>query len=276
MEKAGSLIYNMAKRKYSKLSRVSRFSSPSDSEVSDRHEDTRFAAATLIIDTDGDLTMRFKGGELKASRKVLSLSSPVFQAMLGSGCQFKESTDKEFERDGNQTLSFEDDDFHTMAMIARIMHLQNNHVPDKLTFKQLYQVAVLCDKYDLKECLGPWPKIWAEPYLDSNGLEGYEGWLFMSIVFGNDELFKDVTRHLILNSKASADNSLVTTKGIDVSERVSSTIVSKMLIPSFMESSRLIAHRPNGEVQSRGNVPCLGPILAGILQAARQQEGPRL
>ena len=238
--------------------------------MNDRHEDTRFAAATIIIDADGDLTIRLKGGKLKVSRKVLSISSPVFHAMLGAECRFKESTDKEFERDGTRTVSFEDDDFQTMAMIARIMHLQSDKVPDKLTFQQLYQVAILCDKYDLKRCLGYWPKSWSTPYLDPYGTEGYEGWLFMSIVFGYDGLFKEVTRHLILNSKVSQDGSLVTTKGINFGDRVSSSITGKMLTPSFVEDSRLIANRSNGEIQSRGDVPCPGSVLAGVLQAAQQ------
>lgn len=234
----------MFKRKFSSVS------SQSEDDMTDQHEDTRFAAATIIIDADGDLTMRVKGGKLKVSRKVLSISSRVFQAMLGAKGQFKESTDKEFERDGTQTVSFEDDNFQTMAMIARIMHLQNDQVPDKLTFKQLYQVAILCDKYDLKRCLGCWPKTWADPYLNSYALEGYEGWLFMSTVFGYDGLFKEVTRHLILNTKVSPNNSLMTIKGIDVSERVSSTITGKMLTPISMGNSLLTAYRSDDEVQS--------------------------
>ena len=241
-----------------------RCSSISSQSEGDRHEDTRFAAATIIIDVDGDLTMRLKGGKLMVSRKVLTLSSPVFRAMLGAECQFKEATDKEFERDGTQAVSFEDDDFQTMAMIARIMHLQSDNVPDKLTFKQLYHVAILCDKYDLKRCLGYWPKMWATPYLNSYGIEGYEGWLFMSTVFGYDGLFKEVTRHMILNSKVARDNSLVTTKGIDLGERVSSTITGKMLTPNFVEDSRLTANRSNDDIQSRGDVPCLRYILAGV------------
>ena len=58
----------------------------------------------------------------------------------------------------------------------------------------------------------------------------------MSTVFGYEGLFKEVTRHLLLNSKVSRDNSLVTNKGIDLGERVASTITGKMLIPSFVES----------------------------------------
>ena len=249
----------MSKRRYSSVS------SQSEGDMNDRHEDTRFAAATIIIDTDGDLTMSLKGGNLKVSQKVLSLSSPVFRAMLGAASRFRESTDKEFERDGTQAVSFEDDDFQSMAIIARIMHLQSNQVPKKLTFKQLYQVAILCDKYDFKECLGPWPKIWAKPYLKSYALEGYEGWLFMSIVFGNEEIFKDISKHLILNSKVTADGLLVTTSGIGFSERVSSTIMGKMPTTSSIENSRLIADRSNNEVQRGGPVSCLGSILAGVL-----------
>ena len=251
-------------------------SSQSKDDTSDQYEDARSAAATIIIDADGDLSISLRGGNLKVSRKVLSISSPVFRAMFGPECRFKESTGKEVERDGTQAVSFEDDDFQTMAINARIMHLQSDKVPEKLTFQQLYQVAILCDKYDLKRCLGYWPKMWATPYLNSYGIEGYEGWLFMSTVFGYEELFKKVTRHLILNSKVSEDDSLVTAKGIDVTERVSSTIIGKMLTPTFMENARLIAYRSIDEVQSRGDVPCTGSVLAGILQAARQQEETHL
>ena len=232
--------------------------------MDDRHEDTRFAAATIIVDIDGDLTMSLKGGNLRVSRKVLSLSSPVFRAMLGAESRFSESTDKEFERDGTQVVSFEDDDFQTMAIVARIMHLQSNQVPKKLTFKQLYQVAILCDKYDFKECLGPWPNIWAKPYLKSYALEGYEGWLFMSIVFGNEEIFKDISKHLILNSKVTADGLPVTITGIGFTERVSSTVVGKTSTPNSIENPCLIADKSNNEVPRGGHVSCLGPILAGV------------
>lgn len=237
----------MSKRSYSSIS------SQSEGDMSDRQKDTGLAVATVIIDADGDLTMRLEGGKIKVSRKVLSISSPVFRAMYGAESRFRESMDKEFEQDGTQTVSFEDDDFQTMVMITRIMHLQSDQVPDNLTFKQLYQVAVLCDKYDLKRCLGPWPMVWAKPHLNSYNLEGYESWLFMSAVFGYDGLFKEVTRHLILNSKIHPLNSVVTTKGIDVSEGVSSTVIGKLLKPSSIEDPRLIAYRSNVEVKTRGD-----------------------
>ncbi len=208
----------MSKRKYS---------NDDQSNMADGHQNNRTGPATLVIDADGDLYMKLDFGSLKVSRKALTLSSPVFLAMLGANSKFKEATDPTLDLDGVQTVSFEEDDFETMKIIARIMHLQSNDVPTRIAFKQLYQVAVLCDKYDLKRCLGPWTKIWATPYLDCYARQGYEEWLFMSIVFRYDGLFKEITRHLVINSELSEQGTLVTTSGFDLSEGISSAILGK-------------------------------------------------
>ena len=209
---------SMPKRKHS---------NDGQSNMADEYQDTRTGPVTLVIDPEGDLYMKLDGGSLKVSRKALSLSSPVFLAMLGANSKFRETTDKTLDHDGVQLVSFEDDNFETMTVIARIIHLQSDNVPATMTFKQLYQVAVICDKYDLKRCLGPWTNIWATPYLDCYSRQGYEEWLFMSIVFRYDGLFKEVTRHLIINSEISEQGALATTTGFDLSEGISSTILGK-------------------------------------------------
>lgn len=173
------------------------------SHMADEHEDARTGPATLVIDPEGDLYMKLDAGSLKVSRKALSLSSPVFLAMLGANSKFKEATDMTVDYDGIQIVSFEWDKFETMTIIARIIHFQNHEVPERLTFYQLFQAAVMCDKYDLRRCLGPWTNVWTKPYLDCYTRQGYEEWLFMSIVFQYGGLFKDLTRHLIINSEIS-------------------------------------------------------------------------
>ena len=144
--------------------------------------------------------------------------------MFGASSKFKETTAKTLDHEGVQIVTFDDDNFEIMAIIAKIMHLQSDIVPTTLTFKQLYQVAVLCDKYDLKRCLGPWTSIWATPYLDCYARLGYEEWLFMSVVFRYDGVFKEVTRHAIINAGLSEQGTLVTSAGFDLSEGVASTI----------------------------------------------------
>ena len=208
----------MPKRKYST-------GLPSD--MANENEDTRTGPVTLVIDPEGDLYMKLDTGSLKVSRKTLSLSSPVFLAMFGASSKFKETTDKTLDHEGVQIVTFDDDNFEIMAIIANIMHLRSDVVPNTLTFKQLYQIAVLCDKYDLKRCLGPWTSIWATPYLDCYSRLGYEEWLFMSVVFQYDSVFKEVTRHAIINAELSEQGTLVTSAGFDLSEGVPSTILGE-------------------------------------------------
>jgi len=178
-----------------------------------------------IIDKEGDLYLGLDGGTLKVSRKALSLSSPVFLAMLGAHSRFAESNQQSFHADGVQFISFSDDDFESMEIVARIIHLQFDQVPDSLLFSQLYHIAVLCDKYDLKRCLGMYPDLWSKPYLNSYRLEGYEGWLSMSIVFRYDGLFKEVTRHLRLNAQVTGGGALVLNQNYDLGNGISSTII---------------------------------------------------
>ena len=192
---------NMLKRKHS---------DDAQSNIADKSEDTRTGPATLVIDPEGDLYMKLDAGSLKVSHKALSLSSPVFLAMLGANSKFKEATNMTLDYDRIQIISFEEDSFETMTIMTRIMHLQSDQVPATITFRQLYQVAILCDKYDLKRFLGPWTDIWARPYLDCYTKQGYEEWLFMSIVFQYGGLFNEVTRHLVINSHISGNFGFLT------------------------------------------------------------------
>ena len=185
----------------------------------------RLVTTPIDIDPEGDLIMDLHEGALKVSRKVLSLSSPVFLAMLGNHSRFKEANQTVGPNE-IQTILFEDDNFEIMTIIAKIMHLQNGGIPKKMTFFQLYQVAVLCDKYDLRRCLGIWIDLWAKPHFESSPKDGYEGLLFMSIVFEHRILFKRITRHLILNTRISTSG-LITEDGFPINERISPKVLGK-------------------------------------------------
>lgn len=112
-----------------------------------------------------------------------------------------------------------------MSIVARIIHLQSDKVPESLDFDQLHQIAMMCDQYDLKRCLGPWIKAWATPHLDSYRVEGYEGWLFASIVFQYDGLFKEITRYLILETRISPAGLLIINQDYDISQGVSEATI---------------------------------------------------
>ena len=88
----------MSKRKHS---------DDGQSNMFDNHQDTRTGPATLVIDPEGDMFIKLDGGSLKVSRKALSLSSPVFFAMLGVNSKFKEAIDMSLDHNGAQIVSFE-------------------------------------------------------------------------------------------------------------------------------------------------------------------------
>ncbi|KAK4692995.1 hypothetical protein P7C71_g4314, partial [Lecanoromycetidae sp. Uapishka_2] len=182
------------------------------------------------VDDEGDLKMMLDGGSLIVSRKALSLSSPVFLAMLGKKSKFQESTDQTIDKNGIQTISFPDDQFQPMLTVARIIHLQSNFVDKEVSFQQLYQIAILCDKYDLRRCLGPWVDIWSKPYLDSFRSEGFHGWLFISKVFRYGDVFKAITRHLIMDCEISATGEHVIGKGHDIAERMPTSIIVSAMV----------------------------------------------
>lgn len=152
--------------------------------------------------------MALDKGKLLVSRKVLCLSSRVFQAMLGKS-HFRQSSVSIVAGDGIQILSFGEDDFQTMQIVANIIHLQHDDVPCQISFKQLSQLATICDKYDLRRCLGFWPREWSKQYIEKVGAMGFEECLFIARTFRQTEMFSKVTKYLIANSKLSDTGGLL-------------------------------------------------------------------
>ena len=195
-------------------------------------DELRIMSQISVIDRQGDLYMVLDNGRLLVSRKALCLSSSVFLAMLGEESQFSESKAKIISSDGIQEITFRDDDFSAMQLVTNIIHLQNDKVPLNVSFQQLHQIAILCDKYDLKRCLGYWPEKWAAPWLDSYSKAGFEALLFISTTFRFPSTFKDTTKHLICNAIVS--KSVLSINGIEFGEGVSSKIMSEYSSISIM------------------------------------------
>ncbi|KAL2038621.1 hypothetical protein N7G274_008669 [Stereocaulon virgatum] len=188
----------------------------------------QITSQTSVIDREGDLYMGLDHGALLVSRKALCLGSPVLLAMLGDDSQFSERIARKTGSDGVQIIRFQDDDFSAMQVVVNIMHLQNDKVPQNVSFQQLHQIAILCDKYDLKRCLGYWPEKWTAPWLESYSKTGHEAMLFISITFKLTSAFEDITAHLIRNTTVSSSGSLVTLSEVEIGEGVSSKIIDQI------------------------------------------------
>lgn len=204
-----------------------------------RDADEMLNCMTLQIDPHGDLYMDFKEGKIRVSRKVLTLASSVFRAMLG-GSHFRHTSEPTLTVDGTQIISFHEDDYESMIIILNILHFKHSLVPLEVEWDRLYHLAQICDKYDLFESLAHWPNKWSKKWTDSVEEDGYEDWLFIAIAFRRDSLLPDITKTLILWSGVSSAGELITYNDVEIGVGVPESLMSTQP-PTFGESHQLIS-----------------------------------
>ena len=163
--------------------------------------------ATVQFDPEGDVIFVLPCSEgtarFQINSSVVCLQSPVFKAMLGKNSQFKEARDLA-SRDAvgpPLEIPLADDDPKALAVILRVVHLQHKWVPVSLGEDRLYQVAILCDKYDMSQALGTYLDKWFKPYLGEQGevLKSADKWLFMAYAFALPTLFTSCSKKVILD-----------------------------------------------------------------------------
>jgi hypothetical protein len=98
---------------------------------------------------------------LVVSSHALRLSSSVFRRMLDNN-NMKEAI--ELDDKGHVTIPLPDDDAQAMTVICNIIHHRNSLVPTKIDVDFLHDIAVLADKYFMKEALKPTVTTWVRDY----------------------------------------------------------------------------------------------------------------
>lgn len=181
---------------------------------------------SITIDPHGDIKLILDDGTFRVSRTALRHNSSVFRAMLDNNSKFWEASDDAIDKDQVRNISLREDNFDAMKIVMRIVHQQNDRVPTKVTFDQLDDIAMVCDKYDLRECLMPWSLLWSQPYYENIEQDYFERWLFISIVFRNESAFARITKHMILETTLLPSN--LTVHDIDVEEGIPYEIIRKL------------------------------------------------
>lgn len=158
----------------------------SNVDVFDPHGDVFFAVFSHSLD---------RQRLLRVSSKVLCLASPVFNAMLGPTSYFKEA---EALRE-NQTalVTLGDDDADALVIVMNAAHSDGQSNPTRISFDLLYQIAVLCDKYDIAHVMRSSPLMWANKLTPFARRDGYERVLVVAWVFGLNLIFSHITREVI-------------------------------------------------------------------------------
>jgi hypothetical protein len=173
-------------------------------------EITSYGDIILIVPA-GANTMR-----LRVSSHVLRAASSVFCTMLGPDpepgrcCERRKcSIGYPYEHDLTEEYP------HALTVVLLALHCRSKMVPADLTFRNLVELAIVCDKYDCQEGVLPWVETWTAPWKPLMLTSGYEEWLFIAWVFGIKEGFEELSKKLILECYFDpSDGELRTAEGI--------------------------------------------------------------
>lgn len=196
------------------------------------------------IDPEGDVFLNLSADPnvsqrlIRVSSKVLCLASPVFKAMLGSSSPFKEAV--ALRNETPALIPLIGDNEEALLLVLNAAHLRLQLIPDEVSFDLFYELAVVCDKYDMAQVLLPWPILWAADLTTHCDKPGYEKWLVISWVFRQGLIFNRATEFLIMGTGLDKENHLVL-----FGNRVESGIVPDSVIGRYSPSASPIIKGSN-------------------------------
>ncbi|RPA78872.1 hypothetical protein BJ508DRAFT_328904 [Ascobolus immersus RN42] len=202
-----------------------------------------------VIAEDGDIILHVHPSTsphhhpLQVSSVVLSLASPVFRAMLGRDSPYTEGP-LSTRPDGTRAVTVHDDHYETLLMILRIFHLKGHLVSEEISFAQLYEVAVLVDKYDMLNGLRLWIGKWSAEWLKTREKSVFYSprWLFISWALRLEERFRMETKYILNDFHLDEGGGLSIDKyGTDTFEKVPEYVVQYLRTERQRVLSELVA-----------------------------------
>ncbi|KAF8245678.1 hypothetical protein K440DRAFT_645689 [Wilcoxina mikolae CBS 423.85] len=134
----------------------------------------------------------------RVSSHQLCSGSSFFLAMLGPDSSFleaKELRNHQSSASGSlfRVTAEEEHDPTALAVVLYVLHGRAEHIPESVTIENLFEIAIICDYYDCAASMRPWDEIWMSPLRSLASMSGYENWLFISWVFGDQDIFGQMT-----------------------------------------------------------------------------------
>lgn len=147
-----------------------------------------------ILDPAGDRLLVVNKDEkqqtFRVSSKAMCLASSVWRAMLDPSGLWKEAQEE-------SNVNFPDDDPDALRIVLDIAHFHFHRIPDTLTYMQLLELAILCDKYDTARLVLLWFQLhWKSPFSNYAQDHGKEGSLLIAWVFFDEVTFSNVAARL--------------------------------------------------------------------------------
>jgi hypothetical protein len=189
------------------------------------------AENTVIFDADGDLRL-IVGNELDSTEqcefivcsRTLSRATSVFKAMLyGPFKEAKRTTTAKSE----WVVELPEDKATPLKLLFHIIHAKFEQVPQTLTLFELYEIAVMSNKYDMTRILRPWAKNWFEPHAKSYKADDRELLLWVAWELGAEDVFEKAAKEITLECKVDLECQLVDSQGIKLYDHLPAGIVGK-------------------------------------------------
>jgi hypothetical protein len=150
------------------------------------------------ISPDGDVVLVVgpRSVRLRIHSQCLRCASKVFDAMFGPHWSEGQGLSKESLRE----VPLVEGDADALRIICCVIHHRNDDVPQTLTPKEVLQIAIEADKYDLRVALKYATAQWLKPRGNADKVDmGYL--LAAAFLFGDMDAFVAYTLALILHYK---------------------------------------------------------------------------
>jgi hypothetical protein len=132
-------------------------------------------------------------GTLLVSSQVLSLASPVFEAMFNGN--FAEGQD--LSATSPRKVPLPEDDPEALILLCKVTHLQIDDVPDQVSFDKLADFAIVCDKYRCTTAVRPWSKVQIAQLLPKPNAPLFAKLIFITYVLDLPAEFEQVSLRMI-------------------------------------------------------------------------------
>ena len=182
------------------------------------------------------------------SSHAMSLASPVWKKFISppwrpsqinklretSSLDDNEGVRISFPPASDELLDFREDDADALLLLLRIAHLDFISVKKRLSIAELYNLAILCDKYDCVHLIKPWVDEWslwaARGARNQAGGELLSKRLFIAWSFGRIADFRTSASVLLMQSGTDKNGQLLDLGGEVIPEVMPPGVIGQYII----------------------------------------------
>ncbi|EKD17459.1 uncharacterized protein L3040_005062 [Drepanopeziza brunnea f. sp. 'multigermtubi'] len=140
----------------------------------------------------GDLTIlaRYKGYDVvgKVITSAMMLASPIWGELL--------------QNHPVQELTFTNDNGEALLILLRIAHLRFGAIKPTYEPPELFEIAILCEKYNCASLVKPWLGSWL-PLESWATILNDDRWLYIAWAFGREIMFRKVAKGIVTRMRLS-------------------------------------------------------------------------